>query len=97
MVPGSHRRGLATPLGGVIPPDRVAERADAEERRVRCPREAGEVLLLHNHLWHRSGPSRTGQRRRAFSVCYMSAQTRCLRKKKAPRVFTPVFRHGARG
>ncbi|KFE70525.1 phytanoyl-CoA dioxygenase family protein [Hyalangium minutum] len=94
VVPGSHRGGLVTSLGGVIPPDRVDE-AHAEERRLLLPAKAGEVFLVHNHVWHRSGPSRTGQRRRAFSVCYMSAQTRCVRKKKAPRVFTPVFRHGA--
>ncbi|MFL5349654.1 MAG: phytanoyl-CoA dioxygenase family protein [Hyalangium sp.] len=96
VVPGSHRGGLVTPLGGVIPPDRVAD-ADAEIRRVLLPAQAGEVVLLHNHLWHRSGPSRTGQRRRAFSVCYMSERIRCVRKKKAPRVFTPVFRHGSGG
>ncbi|HLK99751.1 MAG TPA: phytanoyl-CoA dioxygenase family protein [Myxococcaceae bacterium] len=93
VVPGTHRRGLVTPLGGVIPPDRVAA-ADAEARHVVLPARAGEVILVHNHLWHRSGPSLTGQRRRAFSVCYMSASTRCVRKKKAPRVFPPVFRRG---
>jgi ectoine hydroxylase-related dioxygenase (phytanoyl-CoA dioxygenase family) len=90
VVPGSHRGGLVTPLGGVIPPDRVAA-AHAESRRLLLPARAGEVLLVHNHVWHRSGPSHTGQRRRAFSACYMSAQTRCVRKKKAPRVFTPLF------
>ncbi|MDC0707726.1 phytanoyl-CoA dioxygenase family protein [Stigmatella sp. ncwal1] len=92
VVPGSHRGGLVTPLGGVIPPDQVAAR-EAEAHRMPLPVRAGEVLLVHNHLWHRSGRGRAGQRRRAFSVCYMSASTRCVRKKKAPRVFTPVFRH----
>jgi ectoine hydroxylase-related dioxygenase (phytanoyl-CoA dioxygenase family) len=92
VVPGSHRGGLVTPLGGVIPPDRVVA-ANAEAHRRLLPARAGEVILVHNHVWHRSGPSHTGQRRRAFSVCYMSARTRCVRKKKAPRVFTPVFRH----
>ena len=29
--------------------------------------------------------------RRAFSVCYMSADTRCTRKKRAPRQFFRVF------
>jgi phytanoyl-CoA hydroxylase len=92
VVPGSHRGGLVTALGGVIPPDRVDE-AHAGHRAQLLPARAGEVVLLHNHLWHRSGPSHTGQRRRAFSVCYMGESTRCVRKKKAPRVFTPVFRH----
>jgi phytanoyl-CoA hydroxylase len=91
VVPGSHRWGLATPLGGVVPPSLVAERT-AEARAVPLPVEAGEVLLLHNLVWHRSGPSRTGQRRRGFSACYMSADTRCVRRKKAPRTFFPLFR-----
>jgi len=80
-----------TPIGGVIPEDRVRA-AGAEQRRVALPVRAGEVLLVHNHVWHRSGRGREGLRRRAFSACYMSAATRCLRTKKAPRVFFPVFR-----
>ena len=83
VVPGSHRGGLVTPLGGVIPPDRVAE-ADAEARRVLLPAQAGEVMLLHNHVWHRSGPSRTGQRRRAFSTCYMSAHDEVRAEEEGP-------------
>ena len=51
----------------------------------------GEVVLVHNKVWHRSGRSRTGKRRLAFSVCFMDGSTRCLRKKRAPRVFFPVF------
>jgi ectoine hydroxylase-related dioxygenase (phytanoyl-CoA dioxygenase family) len=47
--------------------------------------------LLHNHLWHRSLVNRTGKPRRAFSVCYMSGDTRCTRKKRAPREFFRVF------
>jgi phytanoyl-CoA hydroxylase len=58
---------------------------------VPLPALAGEVILVHNKLWHRSGRSRTGKRRLALSICYMSAATRCLRKKRAPRVFFPVF------
>jgi hypothetical protein len=91
VVPDSHVAGLVTPLGGVIPPERVAE-ADAAARAVALPVKAGEALLVHNHVWHRSGRSLTGQRRRGFSACYMSAETRCVRKKKAPRVFPPLFR-----
>jgi hypothetical protein len=55
------------------------------------PVQAGEVVVLHNQLWHRSGPSREGHRRRGFSVCYMSDAMRCLRKKRAPRQFLRVF------
>lgn len=92
VVPGSHRWGLATPLGGVVPEDQVAARG-AEAMAVALPVEAGEVVLLHNYVWHRSGPSRTGQRRRGFSACFMSTDIRCTRKKKAPREFFPLFRH----
>ncbi|MBX7097277.1 MAG: phytanoyl-CoA dioxygenase family protein [Myxococcaceae bacterium] len=90
-VPGTHLGGLATPLGGVVPDDQVA-RAGAEAKVVPLPCAAGEGLLLHNAVWHRSGRGRPGLRRRGFSVCFMSAQVRCLRKRKAPRVFVPVFR-----
>ncbi|AKT43697.1 phytanoyl-CoA dioxygenase family protein [Chondromyces crocatus] len=90
VVEGSHAAGLATPLGGVIPAEHVRGK-DAEARAVPVPARAGEVLLIHNHLWHRSRPSQTGLPRRAFTICYMSAATRCLRKRRAPREFTRVF------
>jgi hypothetical protein len=90
VLMGSHRAGLATPLGGVIPEPIVRERR-AEEECVSLPARAGEVLLLHNHVWHRSLVNRTGKPRRAFSVCYMSADTRCTRKKRAPREFFRAF------
>ena len=89
VVAGTHARGLATPLGGVIP-DEIT--AGAEAKSTLLPARAGDVLLIHNHVWHRSGRNVTGVPRRAFSVCYMSASTRCVRKKRAPRVFWPVFR-----
>jgi hypothetical protein len=90
VLPGTHRAGLATPLGGVVPRDRLETR-DVERELVRLPAVAGEVLLLHNHVWHRSARSRTGQARRALSVCYMDGRTRCRRRKRAPRTFVRVF------
>jgi phytanoyl-CoA hydroxylase len=87
----SHAAGLATPLGGVIPDDVLARRLPMSEP-LRLPARAGEVLLIHNYLWHRSGPNASGHARRAVTVCYMDAATRCLRKKRAPRTFEPVFR-----
>lgn len=90
VVPGSHRAGLATPLGGVVPADHV-ERADAEKHALSLPVKAGEVLLIHNHVWHRSARSRTGRVRRALSVCYMDSATKCRRKKRAPREFVRVW------
>jgi hypothetical protein len=90
VVPGSHRFGLATPLGGLIPEHVVAEQG-VESKIVRLPARAGEAILLHNYLWHRSGENRSGAPRRGFTVCYMSAETRCLRKKRTPRSFVRVF------
>lgn len=90
VVPGSHKAGLATPLGGVIPEHLVSQR-EAEAKSVPLPVRAGEVILLHNYVWHRSLVNSTGKPRRAFSVCYMSADTRCTRKKRAPREFFKVF------
>lgn len=91
VFPGSHKRGLVTPLGGVVPANHV-EAQNADAKAIPLPAVAGEVMLIHNHLWHRSGVNTTDHPRRAFTVCYMSAATRCLRTKKAPRVFHPVFR-----
>lgn len=90
FVPGSHRWGLSTPLGGVVPDD-VVSRQDVEAKVVRLPVEAGESVLLHNLVWHRSGKTSTGQRRLGFSACYLSDDIRCVRKKKTPRTFFEVF------
>ncbi len=90
VLDGSHKGGLATPLGGMIP-RAVLEQARASERRLSLPARAGEVLLLHNLLWHASGRSTTGRPRRAFTVAYMSAATRCVRRRRAPRQFVRVF------
>jgi hypothetical protein len=88
IVPGTHRAGLVTPEGGVVPPARVAA---APAPPVLVPAVAGEVVLIHNHVWHRSGLNRTDRPRRALTACYMDAETRCLRRKHAPRVFRRVF------
>jgi len=90
VLPASHRDGLATPLGGMIPEALVRARG-AEAGAVPVPARAGEALLVHNHLWHRSGVNTTPAPRRAFTVYYMHAETRCLRRKRAPRSFVRVF------
>jgi len=90
IVPGTHRAGLTTPLGGVIS-TYLAEELRAEERRVFVPAKAGEALLIHNHVWHRSGTNETGLPRRAFTVCYLHGETRCVRKRKRPRLFETIF------
>jgi phytanoyl-CoA hydroxylase len=90
VLPGSHKHGLVTPLGGVVPEDRVAD-AQADTHTVALPALAGESILVHNLLWHRSGPSQQGHRRLGVSICYMSASTRCLRTRHKPREFFLAF------
>ena len=58
VVPGSHRQGLARPMGGVLPEDALLAHGPGACRPL--PVQAGEVVLLHNHLWHRSGPEPRG-------------------------------------
>jgi phytanoyl-CoA hydroxylase len=90
VLPGSHRGGLVTPLGGVVPADRVAA-ARADERAIDLPARAGDLVLLHNHLWHRSGPNRSAGHRRALTLCLLEGATRCTRRKRAPRAFPLLF------
>jgi hypothetical protein len=85
VVPGTHKSGLATPQGGVIPSEIAPERGEL------IPARAGESLLIHNHVWHRSGVNSSGRRRAALSICYMSADTRCLRRRRSPRRFLKLF------
>lgn len=90
VVSGTHRRGLVSEKGGRVPDEALtAERA--AERAIKLPAKAGEALLIHNHVWHRSGMNTSGQPRRALSVCYMDATTKCRRKKRAPRRFLRLF------
>jgi hypothetical protein len=93
VFPGSHTAGLATPVGGVVPRN-IADERGAEAAAVPLPARAGEAILIHNHAWHRSGVNRTAAPRRALTVCYMPASTRCLRKRRAPRQFHRVFKVG---
>lgn len=90
VVSGTHRGGLVTVDGGGVPEELIA-RDHAADRAVPVPARAGEVLLIHNHVWHRSGLNRTDHPRRALSVCLMDARTRCTRKKRAPRQFVRLF------
>lgn len=89
VIDGSHAAGLVTPLGGVVPDEKIAAAGDVTITKL--PAVAGEVILVHNHLWHRSGRTETGKPRRALSVCYMDARTQCRRKKRAPRTFVRVW------
>jgi phytanoyl-CoA hydroxylase len=90
VVPRSHLGGLVTPNGGQVADATVAA-LRADEHALPLPAKAGEVLLIHNQVWHRSGINHGGRPRRAVSSCYMSAETRCLRTKRAPRTFFRLF------
>jgi hypothetical protein len=91
FLPGSHVAGRARPMGGVVRKE-MLEESHAEERAVAVPAKAGDAIVIHNHVWHRSHRSKTGAVRRGFTACYLTESTKCLRTKKAPRVFPPVFR-----
>jgi len=90
VLPGSHLPGLATPLGGVVPAAQV-QAALAAGPELPLPAAAGDVILVHNHLWHRSGANHSEQPRRAFTVAYLDGATRCRRRKRAPREFLQVW------
>jgi polysaccharide pyruvyl transferase WcaK-like protein len=74
VVPGSHRLGLLSRNGSTL------SAADVETH---CPNaavvhleiEAGEGILLHNWLLHRSGINETDMPLRALSACYMDGRT----------------------
>jgi phytanoyl-CoA hydroxylase len=85
---GTHLDGLATPLGGAVP---EAVSSSRPLDLVAVPARAGDVVLIHNLVWHASGRNRTPAPRRCFSVGLLDADTRCVRKKKAPRIFPTLF------
>ncbi len=92
VIPGSHRLGLLRPQGHVI---------GADLEREHCPPgasaflelPAGEAVLLHNWLLHRSDRNATDHPRRAFSVCLMDAATR--RRDDPDHPFPMLFGPGA--
>jgi phytanoyl-CoA hydroxylase len=90
VFPGSHHDGLATLQGGVVP-RAIVEARGADAKAVALPARAGDVLLIHNLAWHRSGVNVTDAPRRAFSVCFVDPTVRCTRTRKAPRQFPRAF------
>lgn len=77
VIPGSHRLGVINPShpSAFVTEEQAAEHAP-DEKAICLELEAGEVVLLHNWLLHRSDVNRTEIPRRAFSVCYMDGRTR---------------------
>lgn len=87
IVPGSHKLGLLSERGHTITPEQEAAYAP-DEQSIYLEAKAGEAILLHNYVLHRSGVNTIERPRRAFSVVYMEAATRRLRSGEPfPKVF----------
>ena len=76
IVPGSNQHGIIN-HGHFLSTEQVAIYAPME-KVISLEAEAGEAILLHNFLLHKSGINSTQMSRRAFSVTYMSSETRTL-------------------
>ena len=86
IVPGSHKLGVLNPQHFVTEADQA--RYTREQDVIDLEVAAGEAILLHNFMLHRSGVNRTAIPRRAFSVAYMEAATRARTTGETfPRVF----------
>jgi phytanoyl-CoA hydroxylase len=87
VVPGTHQLGLLSEVGHTITPEQEAAHA-RDGQGVFLEAKAGEAILLHNYLLHRSGVNTIERPRRAFSVVYMDGATRSTRTGEAfPKVF----------
>ncbi len=73
---GSHKLGVINPLdpSAFLTEEQARQHAPAD-KIVHLEMAAGEVVLLHNWLLHASDVNHTDIPRRAFSVCYMDANT----------------------
>jgi hypothetical protein len=92
VIPGSHKLGLLSEQGHTITPEQEARYAKDEDS-VFLEAKAGEAILLHNFLLHRSGINqRPDEPRRAFSVCYMDGATRSTTDGRS---FPKAFGEGA--
>ena len=92
VIPGSHKQGLFSEHGHTITAEQEAQYA-RDEDSVFLEAKAGEAILLDNLMLHRSGVNTIDRPRRAFSVCYMDAATRSLRRPESR--FPQIFGEGA--
>ena len=86
VVPGSNNLGILNPGHYVSEEDQ--QKYASVDKVIDLEAEAGEAILLHNWLMHRSGINHTGSPRRALSVAYMDATTR---KKSTGQTFPVIF------
>jgi len=91
IVPGAHHTLINPTSGsGFLTPEQ-AEELTRDAETVFLELEAGESVLLHNHLPHSSAINNTDIPRRAFSACYMDAVTKADNGEE----FTVIFGEGA--
>ena len=86
IVPGSNQHGIINERH-FLPAEQEAQYTPPEAV-IDLEAEAGEAILLHNFLLHRSGPNSTASARRAFSVTYMDSKTR---SRETGQTFPVVF------
>ena len=86
VVPGSHQLGVLNSNHYVSDKDQAVH--TRPEDIIDLEVEAGEAILLHNWLLHRSGVNSTSAPRRSLSVAYMDADTRAVQGEQTfPFVF----------
>lgn len=88
VVPGTHKLGRVNPDhgSGFLNSEQIAVYCKPEDS-IFIELKAGESVLLHNWLMHRSDVNKTEIPRRAFSVCYMVAETVSASGAKFTRLF----------
>ena len=90
VIVGSHRHGLINPAhpSAFLTPEQAQQYAPADKIAF-LELGAGESVLLHNWLLHASDTNHTDIPRRAYSVCYMDANTRSQSGESFPLIFGP--------
>ena len=93
VVPGSHcstfEQDDAVPDAFLTEEQATAVLTESEPEYLELG--AGEAVLLHNLLLHRSGVNQIDTSRRGFSVCYMEAAT----KSERDTTYSLIFGEGA--
>jgi phytanoyl-CoA hydroxylase len=90
IVPGSHQLGILNEGHYTSEEDQAAHCTD--DKVVHLEARAGEAILIHNWLLHRSGVNSTTQPRRAFSAAYMDARSKNV---KTGETFPIIFGRNA--
>jgi ectoine hydroxylase-related dioxygenase (phytanoyl-CoA dioxygenase family) len=88
VIVGSHKLGLINPEhpSAFLTEEQTRQYAPAD-KIVFLELGAGEAVLLHNWLLHASDVNHTDTPRRAYSVCYMDANTRSENGEEHARIF----------